>query len=439
MRFWIKQGFAVCTENEPEQLDLYIEEGLIRRMFPHGSWQPPGDAVEISAADALIMPGLIDLHVHFRDPGHPDKEDTASGCQAAARGGFSTVCCMPNTEPPLDNAENVLYVDRAGRQANGVHVLPVAALTRGQMGTLAVPFAELVELATVCKDLTGRGIAAVSEDGRSVDEAALMHDLMVSAANLGLPVFSHAEDTSMTGGAMHLGKRSAELGVPGLAAEAEEIIVARDILLAKATGCHLHFCHISTRGSLDLIRLGKQWGVSLTAETAPHYFTLTDEAVTIDSGLAKMNPPLRSAEDRKAIIEALADGTLDAIATDHAPHTWEEKTRSLKTSPFGIVGLETAFSLAFTELVETGILKVADLARLMSRKPAEILGLNQRGVLQEGAPADIAIFDIRENFRIDPASFESKSRNMPFAGREVKGKTLCTLVDGKIVYQKTGR
>ncbi|GAB1475846.1 dihydroorotase [Bacillota bacterium] len=433
MRLFLRGGFVISPVNKIEKkLDLLIEDGLIAGLAEPGSKTPEG-AITVDATGKWIVPGLIDLHVHFRDPGAMQKEDIISGCEAAAAGGYTTVCCMPNTYPVIHNRETVGYIDEKAKKACGVNLMIVSSITEGLEGMRLTDQRALISLPTRCKELSGRGIAAMSEDGKTVGDTTLMLEAMELAAELDLPVFSHTEEKALAGGSMNEGRRSAELGVPGIPAEAEELIVARDILLAKRTGCRLHLCHMSTKGSVDLIRLGKAWGVKLTAETAPHYFTLTDEWVKSGDGFAKMNPPLRSEEDRKAVTEGLKDGTIDAIATDHAPHLIEEKEVNLEKAAFGIVGLETAFALGFTNLVMKGQLTPSELIRKMSAAPAEILGID-RGVITHGKVADLAIMDIDNEYVINPSEFRSKGRNTPFGGMRVRGKALMTIVNGRIIY-----
>ena len=433
MRYCIRNGLVISPANNLEQkLDVLVENGVIAGLIEPGTGLPEG-VETIDARGKWVTPGLIDLHVHFRDPGQTYKEDVNTGCRAAAAGGYTTVCCMPNTKPVLDSREPLLSLDGRGRQACGVNLLPVASITKGMEGKVLTDQKTMTSLPTRCSELTGRGIAAISEDGKTVEDTALMLQAMQLATGFDLPVFSHAEERALSAGMMNLGRRSAELGVPGIPAEAEELIVARDILLAKHTGCKLHLCHISTKGSVDLIRLGKSWDVKLTAETAPHYFTLTDEVVGWKSGLAKMNPPLRSWADREAIIEGLKDGTIDAIATDHAPHSPEEKEVPLTDAAFGIVGLETAFTLGYTELVREGLLTPSELIEKMSTAPARILGLD-RGIIAPGKAADLAIIDVEKEYVIEPSAFFSKGRNTPFGGMRVYGEVKATIVNGKVIY-----
>lgn len=432
MRLCIANGWVLNpANNKQEAANVWIEDGLVVKWSteePDASWEV------LDASGKWVVPGLIDLHVHFRDPGQTYKEDIESGSAAAARGGFTTVCCMPNTKPALDSLETVRYVEERAEQACGINVLPVAAITKGQECVELVDIEGLAAADTRCRVLThSRGICALSEDGKSVMDSASMREAMERAQKAGVPIFAHTEDAALAGGAMNEGEASRELGVSGVPAEAEEIIAIRDILLSKATGCQLHLCHISTKGSLDLIRLGKAWGLPITAETAPHYFTLTDRDVA--DANRKMNPPLRTKEDVEAIKAALADGTLDVIATDHAPHSAEEKGRDLEKAPFGVVGLETSFAVSYTSLVKPGVLTPMQLIDRMSAAPARILGID-RGDISPGKPADLAVIDIDREYEIDPEQFLSKGRNTPFAGRKVAGKVVCTLAEGRIVYQE---
>lgn len=433
MRLCVKNGYVLSPANKiADKLDLWIEDGKIVAIKEPGR-ECPADSTVLDAEGKWVMPGFIDLHVHFRDPGLTYKEDIESGCNAAARGGFTTVCCMPNTNPPIDNKGTLLYIDEKGRNSCGVNLLPIAAITRGQEGNCLTDMEEMANLHTRCSQMSGKGICAISEDGKSVMDTGLMQKAMERAGELGIPIFCHCEDQSLAGGTMHRGKKSEELGAIGIPREAEEIIVARDMLLAKNTGCQVHLCHISTKGSVDLIRLGKSWGIRLTAETAPHYFTLTDESVTAENGLKKMNPPLRGMTDVRAIREALREGTIDAIATDHAPHHEREKMVPLEQSAFGVVGLETSFAVGYTALVKTGILTPLAFIEKMSTGPAMILGID-RGVIAVGKVADLTIADVMEEYQIDSADFISKGKNTPFEGMKVFGKVNDTLVNGEVIY-----
>ena len=386
--------------------------------------------------------GTVVPHVHLREPGMEYKEDIASGCRAAAAGGFTAICPMPNTDPVTDCDEVVKYILEKAEQANGVRVLPSAAITRGQKGR------ELTDMEALKK----AGVCGFSEDGRSVSDLLKMREAMMRAKSLDMPIFDHTQQHEISeGGCMHLGRYSEILGVAGIPPEAEELMTIRDILLAKETGCRLHLSHISTGACLDLIRTAKSWGIQLTAETAPHYFTLTDADVMADdtqesyhvaetpSGHRadthkKMNPPLRTEADRLAVLRALEDGTIDAIATDHAPHSREEKSRSLENAPFGVIGLETSFAVSYTQLVASGRITPLRLVELMSTNPAKILGFHG-GTLQPGCPADVVIADPKEEWTVK-GPFQSKAENTPFDGRKVTGRVDMTIVGGKVIYRR---
>lgn len=386
--------------------ELYLSQGRVAAIRAEGyavGELPAGESDRIEAPGALVLPGLIDLHVHFRDPGLTYKEDMESGCAAAAAGGFTTVCMMPNTKPVLDTAEAVAALCA---RAEGINALPIGAITMGQQGRALTDAAALKRA----------GACALSEDGRSVADASVMLEAMRAAAEAGLPIFDHTEDDAL----------------PGTAA-GEACMAARDLVLARESGAALHLCHISAKLSLDCIRAAKAAGYSVTAETAPHYFTF-DETCAAD-GNFKMNPPLRTAEDVAAVIRAIQDGTLDAIATDHAPHSAEEKQCGYGRALNGVIGLETSFPVSYTGLVRAGHIPLSRLVALMSANPARILGDPKRGTLAVGAYADVAVFDVERPYRIDPESFRSKGRSTPFAGMEVCGKTLLTVAGGRIVYR----
>lgn len=401
-------------------LDAQPEDGKV-----HGT---------IDAAGLTLLPGLVDLHVHFREPGFTEKETTASGCDAAARGGVTTVCPMPNTRPTIDSVETLELIEHAASAANGVHVLPLATITRGESGETLTDYAALNRVRNECYRLTGRGLSAVSEDGKSVMNPRLMREAMIAIHANGLKIFSHAEEIGLCGGCMRLGKASERLGVIGIPAEAESIIVARDILLSEATGCPVHFCHISTAASVSLIRWAKARGLAITAETAPHYLILSEDDVQAENGHYKMNPPLGNAKDREALLEGLVDGTIDAIATDHAPHTAEEKNRPLPKAPFGVTGLETSFSASYTALVKSGLIDLPRLVELMASRPAEILGLD-RGTLKIGAAADLTLVDLNAAVPVEPEKSLSMAKHSPFAGRTFTGQVKMTLLNGKVIYR----
>lgn len=380
----------------------------------------------IDAAGKYVMPGFIDLHVHLREPGFEYKETIATGSRAAAAGGFTSICPMPNTKPAADSPEKIRALLEKAKTDSVVHLLPIGAVTIGQKGETLADIRGMAEA----------GAVAVSEDGKSVMNSALYAEGMKEAAAAGIPVFAHCEDIDLVrGGVMNAGVRARELGLPGITNTVEDVIVARDILLAKETGVRLHLCHCSTRGSVRMLREAKEAGLFVSGETGPHYITMTDEEIPEDSGNYKMNPPLRAREDKEALIAALSADILEAIATDHAPHSEEEKQQSMKKAPFGVVGLETAFALVVTELVKKGHLSMAQLVARMSASPARILGI-PKGTLKEGSAADIVIADIEQEYEIDPKKFFSKGRNTPFAGKHVYGTVLYTIVDGTVVYER---
>lgn len=379
----------------------------------------------IDASGRWVAPGLIDLHVHFRDPGFEYKETIETGSRAAAKGGFTSVCPMPNTNPVTDSAEMIDYVRAKAAAVGLVHVLPIGAVTKGQKGQELADIEEMVQ----------EGAAAISEDGKSVMNADLYRDAMREAARLGIPVFAHCEDINLVhGGCINAGKKAESLGLPGISNSVEDVITARDILLAEETGVQLHLCHCSTKNSVELVKMGKKLGVNLSAEVCPHHFSLSDDDIPGEDTDYKMNPPLRSPADVEALKEALRDGVMDVIATDHAPHHADEKARPMTKAPFGITGLETAVPLTITNLVETGYLTPLGMIEKMSTNPARILGIS-KGTLAEGSCADVVIIDPSCEYIIDKNTFVSKGKNTPFHGKKVRGRTVMTIVDGKIVYE----
>jgi dihydroorotase len=396
----------------------------------------------ILAKGRYVMPGFIDMHVHFRDPGYEQKEDIYTGMQAAAHGGYTTVLTMPNTKPVADNPDVIHYVHNKAESGNCIHVLQVGAVTVGQQGK------ELADIEGMVK----AGIPAISEDGKSVMNTNLYREGMIEAARLGIPVLAHCEDINLVnGGVMNEDARAKELGMPGITNSVEDVIIARDIILAKETGAQLHLCHCSTRDSVAMVRLAKEDGVKVSAEVCPHHFTLTSDDIKefvpeIQGGIMiprdtdadtnyKMNPPLRTKADVEALKEGLRDGIMDVISTDHAPHTFDDKNTSMKNAPFGIVGLETAACLTYSELVLGGYLTPMQMAEKMSYNPARIIGID-KGDIQPGKIADVVIFDPNVTYQIDKKTFASKGRNTPFDGRTVTGRVKCTICNGKVVYKE---
>jgi len=403
--------------------DVLVTDGAIVRVGPRLA--APASAEVIEAAGKVVCPGLIDLHVHLREPGFEYKETVATGTRAAAAGGFTAVCCMANTNPVNDNGSITEYIlDRARTEGSGVRVHPIGAVTRGLAGK------ELAELA----ELAETGCVAFSDDGRCVTNAALYRRAMEYTLPFGTPVISHAEDPDLArGAAMNEGVVSTELGLPGAPAAAEDVMVARDVILAELTGAHVHIAHLSTAGAVRLVRDAKARGVRVTAEVTPHHLVLTDEAVRSFDPNTKMNPPLRGKRDVEALVEALADGTIDCIATDHAPHAASEKEGEFDHAAPGIVGLETAVAVLLDRLVRPGLLPLDTLISRLSRDPARVLNL-AGGSLAPGAPADITILDVDRELAVDPARFHSRSRNTPFAGWTLRGGPWMTIVSGRKVF-----
>ena len=412
------------SRGSDEPADVLIQDGKVASV---GAGLGTPDGADVRDVSGLVVaPGLVDVHVHLREPGNEDEETVASGARAAAAGGFTAVCAMPNTDPVTDNQAAVGFIVRQSLRAGAARVHPIGAISVGQRGERLAEFGEMV----------GAGAVAVSDDGRPVVAGHLMRTALEYARTFGIPVADHCEEPTLAaGGAMHEGLVATRLGLKGIPAAAEEIMVARDILLAELTGGHVHLCHMSTAGSVELIRRGKERGIRVTAEVTPHHLSLTDQACETYDTHAKMNPPLREAADVAALRAALQEGVIDCIASDHAPHAYDEKEAAFDDAPFGIVGLETAFAVAHTELVLGGTLSLAELLHRMSTAPAKVFHL-EGGTLRAGAPADVCVLDLAAKWRVDPARFHSKSRNTPFAGRELTGAVALTIVGGVTVHDR---
>lgn len=424
MKTLIKNGQINTRKNMTTPAEIWIEDGRIKAIGT-GFSEAEFDEV-FDAKGQLITPGLVDVHVHLREPGFTYKEKIEAGTRSAARGGFTTVCAMPNLNPVPDTAEKLRQVYDIIRKDAVVKVLQYAPITENLRSEKLVDQEALIE----------EGAFAFTNDGVGVQTAGTMYLAMKEAAKNNKALVAHTEDESLLfGGVMHAGKKAEELGLPGILSVTESSQIARDLLLAEATGVHYHVCHVSTKESVRVIRDAKKAGIHVTAEVSPHHLILIDEDIPEDFGFWKMNPPLRGREDREALIEGLLDGTIDCIATDHAPHGLEEKSQSFMKSPFGIVGSETAFQLIYTHFVETGRFTLEQVINWLAVKPAEIFGLNA-GTLTVGAPADVAVFDITQTCTIDKEDFLSKGENTPFIGWKVKGETQMTFVNGKLVWQK---
>jgi len=424
MKIVIKGGRIIDPANNIDGIfDLLIENDKIK--YIDSSIDENCDKV-IDARNMWVVPGLIDLHVHLREPGFERKETIATGTRSAAMGGFTTICCMPNTKPVTDNEILVEYIKMKAKREGVVNVLPIGAITKGQKGE---ELADIGKMATV-------GACAISEDGKSVENSALMKNALKYATMFNLPVFSHCEDINLVGkGSMNAGEKASLLGLKGISNDSEEVIVSRDMILADSVKAKLHLCHISTKGCVELIKQAKKRGVNVTAEVTPHHFTLSeDDIIDYDSNF-KMNPPLRKKEDVEALKEALKDNVIQVIATDHAPHHIDEKNCEFEKAANGIIGLETALPLAISELVEKEILTPSQLIEKMSYNPSKILN-SDKGTLSIGAIADITIIDANREYTINSDLFQSKARNTPFNGRKVKGKIEYTIVKGKIIVEK---
>lgn len=423
MKLLIQGGTVIDPEKGTTAVaNVLVEDG---KLVSVGGAEEEADVV-IRAEGLMVAPGIVDMHVHLREPGQEYKETVATGCAAAAKGGITTLVPMGNTRPPLDDPERIRFVMEKA-VPTGVTVLPVGCVTRGMRGEVLTDFAALKEA----------GIPALSDDGLPIQDVALLEQALLGAKALGLPLLDHCEDKELVKNyAVNAGPVAEKLGLPGRPAIAEEMQVERDIALAQKTGAHVHICHISTAGTVELIRKGKADGVHVTCETCPQYFTLTEEEVLRQGSMARVNPPLRTQADNAAILEGLRDGTIDAIVTDHAPHSAEEKARPLPEAPSGMVGLETSLALCLTHLYHTGLFTLPQLMEKMSTAPARILGLSGKGSLRPGADGDLVIFDPDEQWTVDPEQFVSKGHNSPFGGHVVQGKVKYTVAAGRIIYQE---
>lgn len=422
MDYFITNGHVLDPVNQIDEVcDLRISNGKIAEI---GKQLSVGKEEVIDASGCYVMPGLIDLHVHFRDPGFTQKEDIQTGSRAAAAGGFTTVVTMPNTKPVADKKEVIEYVTQKAEEVGLVKVLQVGAITKNMEGKELSQLDEMIEA----------GIVAISEDGKSVMNSQLYREAMNKAAKANITILAHCEDINLVnGGVIHQGSKARELNIPGISNAVENIIVARDIMLAEETGARLHLCHCSTKESVELLQQAKEKGISVSGEVCPHHFILTQDEIRKDDGNYKMNPPLRNKEDVEALKKALAEGIMEVISTDHAPHTKEEKQQGLQKAPFGIVGLETSAALTYTYLVKAGYLTPMEMVEKMSTNPARILGISG-GSLSVGQDGDVTIFDPRMEYQIHGEEFQGKACNMPYENWKVTGRVLHTFCKGKHTY-----
>ena len=402
--------------------DVLVEDGKISKVMP--KIEETADQ-QINAEGCFVMPGFIDLHVHLRDPGFERKETVVTGAAAAARGGYTTIVAMPNTKPVVDNADVVNYVHNKAKNMTKVNILQAGAITKKMEGTQLADIARMVQA----------GSPAISEDGKSVMNAYLLREAMKLAQQLDIPILSQCEDRNLlNGGVVNDDENARKNGLPGISNSVEDVIAIRDVLLAEDTGAKLHLCHCSTKESVEIIKIAKYKNVRISAEVCPHHFTLTSDDMIQGDTNYKMNPPLRTKEDVEALRQGLKDNVIDVIATDHAPHTKDDKNDSMLRAPFGIIGLETAAALTYTELVLGGYLTPMQMAEKMSRNPARVIGID-KGSLEPGKTADLVIFDPNKTYTIDASKFASKSRNTPFDGRKVTGAVRATIAGGEIIYQ----
>lgn len=424
MGILLKNGYTLSKTGHEQIEDILIEQNQISSIGPNIA---EGNHQVIDCQGKWVFPGFVDLHIHLREPGFEAKETIETGTKAAAKGGFTSVACMPNTNPPLDHADLIRWIIERSEQTGYARVLPIGAITEKQKGQSLNNYEAMKEA----------GIVAVSDDGVGVQSSYMMKQAMIKAKQAGLPVVAHCEDdTLIQGGALHEGAVAKKFGIPGIPSECESIHIGRDILLSEATGAHYHVCHVSTKESVRLVRDAKKIGIRVTAEVTPHHLLLCEDDIPSVDTNYKMNPPLRAAEDRDALIEGLMDGTIDIIATDHAPHTVEDKAQDMVASPFGIVGLETAFPLMYTHFVQKNKMSLKQLVDFLTIKPAELFGLRS-GRLAEGELADVTIVDLNEEQAILPEHFASKGKNTPFTDWSCKGWPTMTIVDGQIVWSKS--
>lgn len=419
----LKNGTVIdYASNTEEKLDVKIQDGKITKI--EKNLDETADRV-IDCKGLYIMPGMIDMHCHLREPGFEHKETIETGAKSTVKGGFTTICPMPNTKPTPDNVDTIKWIIQRGKEVNLCNILPFASVTKGEKGEELVNFEELKKA----------GAIAFSDDGMPVENARMIREAMFEANKIGSFISEHCEEKSVSSGAINAGKVAEELGVQGVLPEAEEIMAGRDTIIAETNNLHTHICHISTKTSVNMIRDAKKRGVKVTCETCPHYYFFTVDEVKQSGVNAKMNPPLREEKDREAIIEGLKDGTIDAIITDHAPHAEEEKAKGLAQAPNGIIGFETALPATITKLVDEGHINYLDMVRLMSYSPAKLLGID-RGEIKLGAVADLTVFDPNKEYIYEKEMIVSKSKNTPFIGKKLKGEVKFTIVNGDIKYEK---